>query len=374
MASLTPEQIESLAEKMLLGLISPEEQEMLDSWIAGRNQLNPEWHGEMEADLQQRMLLSIREKAGIVQPIRRVHRVHFMRRWGWAAAAAIIIVCSATWLLLSKQEETLVQTAKTDIAAPVTNKATLTINGAKQVTLESLQNGALDAAGLQGLTKESASALAYNSKGGEVQMHTWSNPKASQPLQLKLPDGSMVWLNAASTISFPNQFQGKERMVEITGEAYFDVKHNAAQPFRVKAGQQIIEDIGTSFNVNAYADETGVRTTLIEGVVKIQEKAITKTLKPGEDFFNGQVSEANTDQAVAWKRGLFSFGNTVDMQTALRQISRWYGVEIVYEGSVPNREFGGKMQRELPLSRVLEMLGEQKVHARLEGEKIIVTP
>lgn len=375
MASLTPEQAAILAEKKLLGTLTEAEDQALQEWVNQQLPASLEWTNDgSEEELKNRLYAQIRDKAGIERTIPRVHRVHFLRRFKWAAAAALILVCSATWFLLQKQGEPPIQTANKEIQAPVTNKATLTINGSKQVTLESLQNGSLDAAGLQGLTKKNASTLAYNGVTDKIETHTWSNPKASQPLQLKLPDGSQVWLNAASTISFPSRFSGQERVVEITGEAYFEVKHNAAQPFRVKAGNQTIEDIGTAFNVNAYDDETGVRTTLIEGIVKVQEKKIVKTLKPGEDFFNGQVAEANTDQAIAWKNGLFSFGNTVDLSTALREIGRWYGVEIVYEGQVPDREFGGKLPRSLSLNKVIEILSEQKVHARIEGNRLIVQP
>lgn len=369
MASLTPEQAEELTEKQLLGTISPEEQALLLDWANQRERQRLTPINEQEDMVHDRIYTAIRKKAGIPGSQRTVHRIHFMRRWGWAAAAAVLIVCSTTWMLLPTKEKDTAQVAKADIPAPVKNKASLTINGGKTILLESIANGALAA---EGVVKTDGNSLVYTDRIEKVETHSWNNPVASPALMVELPDHTKAWLNASSTISFPTRFTGKTRTVEITGEVYFEVKHDGSQPFTVKAGTQTIEDIGTSFNVNAYPDERGVRTTLIEGEVRISEKDKIKTLKPGQAFLNGSVEESDVDQAMAWKNGLFSFGNTVDLATALRQIGRWYGVEIVYEGGVPTREFGGKMQRNLSLSRVLEILSEQKVHARIEGNKLIV--
>ncbi len=372
MPSLTPEQVEILAEKKLTGgIVTPEEQHLLDEWADQASPAELEWISKDtdEAALKSRLLMKIRQSAGIEKIVAPVHRIHFLKR-RWVAAAVFVLVCSVTALVYfnrEKQTATIASVAH-DVAAPKISKATLTLGNGKQIVLDATNNGSLDALGATGATKTSATGIAYDSKTSVVEYHTLTNPRGSKPIELDLPDGSKAWLNTASSITFPTAFKGNLREVTMSGEVYFEIKHNASKPFRVKTGDQTIEDLGTSFNVNAYTDESGIKTTLVEGVVKIANA----TLKPGEQYYKGKVSQADVDQAMAWKNGLFSFGNTVDLQTALRQLGRWYDVDVVYEGKVPNREFGGKIQRNLSLANVLEILSEQKVHARIEGQKLIV--
>jgi ferric-dicitrate binding protein FerR (iron transport regulator) len=189
--------------------------------------------------------------------------------------------------------------------------------------------------------------------------------------QLTLPDGTKVWLNAASSIHYPLSFTGKEREVEITGEAYFEVVHNSKQPFKVKVAGQVINDIGTSFNVNAYPDEPSLQTTLVDGVIMVNG---TK-LKPGQQaaLINNQiiVSSANIEQALAWKNGAFSFDNA-DIYTMMRQLSRWYNVEVIYEGKPDSTPFKGEIGRSLTLAQVLKVLESLHVHFRIEEDKRIV--
>jgi transmembrane sensor len=371
MRSLTPEQVQGLAEKKLTGTLTPEEQQLLDEWAGQDAPSELEWvsNDADEAALKGRLFAGIRQSAGLERTAAPVHRIHFLRRQ-WVAAAVLLLVCSVTALLyFNKEKETLTIAAiAQDVAAPKANKATLSVAGGKQIILDQTSNGSLAALGAEGATKTSAAGIAYDGKASVVEFHTLTNPRGSKPIELDLPDGSKAWLNTASSITYPTAFKGNLREVTMSGEVYFEVKHNAAKPFRVKAGDQLIEDLGTSFNVNAYTDESGIKTTLVEGIVKIANII----LKPGEQYFNGKVSESDVDQAVAWKNGLFSFSNTVDLQTALRQLGRWYDVDIVYDGKIPNREFGGKIQRNLSLANVLEILGEQKIHAKIEGNKLIV--
>jgi ferric-dicitrate binding protein FerR (iron transport regulator) len=224
-----------------------------------------------------------------------------------------------------------------------------------------------------------------------------STPKGRQ-YQLTLQDGSKVWLNAASSIRYPTAFTGNTRDVEITGEAYFEVKHNAQQPFRVRLPNgSIVEDIGTSFNVNAYNDEADIKTTLIEGSVRVLSSVVSGmspaggggsdqrdmtgvgrgvVLKPGEQAEATSNSLLTTrsvdlDAVMSWKNGYFSFNNA-DIKTVMRQLSRWYDVDVIYQGEIPNEKLEGKIPRNVNASVVLDALQYTGIKFKIEGKKIIV--
>jgi transmembrane sensor len=202
--------------------------------------------------------------------------------------------------------------------------------------------------------------------------------KERSPYPLILADGTKVWLNAASSIIFPVAFTGKDRTVTITGEAYFEVAHNATQPFKVKANGQMIEDIGTAFNVNAYSDEPVVTTTLLQGSVRVSltDNEASVVLKPGDQAkaANGGLklkSNVDLDGAVAWKSGIFQFKNT-RIDEVLRQAARWYDVDVDYRQGIPDQTFTGRISENVNLSGLLEILSYSGVHFRIEGNKIIV--
>ncbi len=179
-----------------------------------------------------------------------------------------------------------------------------------------------------------------------------------------------MWLNAASSITYPTAFVNNIREVTITGEAYFEVKKNLSKPFIVKTPKEDITVLGTSFNVNAYPDEAFVKTSLLDGSVRIGNNV----LKPGEGYLNGNIITTNVDQDVAWKNGVFDFQRK-KLPEVMRQIARWYDVDIRYEGSVPDITFGGQMGRSLTLAKVLRGLeGIDDVHFRLEGKTLTVAP
>ncbi|HEY1201457.1 MAG TPA: FecR domain-containing protein, partial [Niastella sp.] len=205
--------------------------------------------------------------------------------------------------------------------------------------------------------------------------------------------GSKVWLNAASSIRYPTAFNSKERSVELTGEAYFDIKKNQNIPFRVhftsssKDGgdrEGVIEVMGTQFNVNAYNDESTIRTTLLEGKVKIASSdKNTAILMPGQQaqikntsIGNGHirvVNDVDTEEAIAWKNGLFYFDN-VDIQAIMRQLARWYKVQVIFKGRIPARRFAGQVSRSSNLSQVLKILELSKIHFTVEGDVVTVVP
>lgn len=210
-----------------------------------------------------------------------------------------------------------------------------------------------------------------------VGTNTIMTPKGGQ-FQVVLPDGTHVWLNAASSLKFPSSFSGTERSVDLIGEAYFEVAHNKEKPFKVKTENQEVQVLGTHFNVNAYPDEAGINTTLLEGAVKIISDKGATLIKPGQYLLLSRadqtirVGNADIETVVAWKNGFFQF-DKADLKTVLRQISRWYNIEVQYEGKIPDRLFSGKIYRTAGIQEVLDILSYKKIHYRFEHQKIIIT-
>jgi transmembrane sensor len=192
---------------------------------------------------------------------------------------------------------------------------------------------------------------------------------------MTLSDGTQVWLNAGSSVTYPVAFTGYERKVMITGEAYFEVAHNAAKPFIVSKGAMSVKVLGTHFNVNAYDDEAAIKVTLLEGSVEVSNAKVKQLLKPDQQAeVNSMIAindNVNIDAVMAWKNGFFHFGNT-GFGDVMKQVSRWYDVEVVYSGQVPERTFGGEIPREANLSQLIQILNESKINCRVEGKKLII--
>ncbi|MES2329905.1 MAG: FecR domain-containing protein [Bacteroidota bacterium] len=309
-----------------------------------------------------------------------VHRVHFIRRFRFAAAAILLLMAGIAYVIVSKniEKQAVADTQyKGDIPAPAITKATLTVAGGKRIILDSVMIGSLAVQGAASADKTTDGKLVYSNTTTLVEYHTLTNPKASKPQELELPDKSIVWLNAESSITFPTAFTGSERVVSITGEAYFEVVHDARKPFKVKAGNQIIEDIGTAFNVNAYSDEPDSKTTLFEGAASVSYGTQKKIIKAGEQSIikDGaetiEVKATDGQTAAAWRKGVFNFEHA-DIATIMRQLTRWYNVEVRYEGKSNLEPFSGEIGRSLTLAQVLNGLEQSKVHFRIEEDKRIV--
>ncbi|MDB4923995.1 FecR family protein [Mucilaginibacter sp.] len=268
---------------------------------------------------------------------------------------------------------------KTNIT-PGSNKAILTLQDGSKIVLNDAKDGTLAQQGNANVVKLANGQLVYNKTNAEpekVLYNTMTTPRGGQ-YKLTLPDGTEVWLNSASSITYPTAFVGKERNVNITGEAYFEVAKNKEKPFRVRSGNQTIEVLGTHFNVMAYADEDAIKTTLLEGSVKIVENNEASILKPGEQAIvdkNGSVKigPALVDEALAWKNGYFKF-NRVNIKYIMRQLARWYDVDVLYEGNIKNDEFVGTIGRGENIRQVLHILELDNVHFKIEDKKIIVLP
>lgn len=310
-------------------------------------------------------------------------------RWRFAsAAAAVVLMVSAATFFWIEQRPQKIITAPPTMAAvsnavtPGSNKAILTLSNGSSILLDSAANGTLAQQGSSSVVKLANGQLSYQRNGamsdGDILYNTMSTPRGGQ-YKVILPDGTLVWLNASSSVRYPTAFHGKERKVEVKGEAYFEVVHNAQQPFKVVVNGVAVDVLGTHFNVNGYGDEAATRITLLEGSVKISKGLSSAMLKPGQQVMvaaNNNIRFNNgvdVEEAIAWKNGLFWF-NGVDLPGIMRQLSRWYDIEVQYEGDIPQRHFTGHVFRDLKLSEVLNILALSHVHFRLEGKKLIVTP
>jgi ferric-dicitrate binding protein FerR (iron transport regulator) len=269
--------------------------------------------------------------------------------------------------------------------APGGNVAILTLSDGSTITLDSAHDGVLAQQGSSSVTKLKTGQLAYKTLDGKpapAVFNTLTTPRGGQ-YRLVLPDGSEVWLNAASSITYPTLFDGRERTVRITGEAYFEIAQDAARPFKVvvnaSIGEQEVEVLGTHFNVKAYTDESVITTTLLEGRVRLNSKGAGLVLDPGQQGTqqaDGNIRmnpHADTEAAIAWKNGLFHFEHT-DIREVMRQLARWYNVDVVFEGKVPDEKFDGEITRNSNLTEVLKILQLSNVHFKVDNNKVTVTP
>jgi len=307
------------------------------------------------------------------------------RRWNIAAAASIVLAISFGGYFLTHRQN--ISEFKNDVA-PGHNQATLTLANGKKIVLTKNLAGQLAQQGSTSIGVNGQNEIAYT--GGSADSNapdtynTLSTAIGEQsPYPLVLADGTKVWLDAGSSITFPVAFTGKERSVKISGEAYFEVVHNEAHPFKVIAKDQVIEDIGTHFNVDAYNDEKEITTTLLEGAVKVSVDGATSTvekagimLKPGQKSVlkNNTLDVANADieETIAWKNGYFRFQNE-DIQSIMRKLSRWYNIDVQYSGAIPTEAFYATSSRYKNISEVLTMLQNTKgVHFKIEGRRVTV--
>jgi len=324
------------------------------------------------------------EKINIVAPVVPLIK----RNWFRLAAAAVFVLAVIGVYLLVNQQPVELPVAKSDQhqtndILPGGNKAVLTLSNRSDINLESVSSGTIFQEGDTKISKLNDGQLVYNTleeKPTQVLYNTVTTPRGGQ-YQLLLSDGSKVWLNSASSIRFPVSFTGDARRVEVSGEAYFEVAKDPSMPFKVDvAGKNEIEVLGTHFNINSYADESAIKTTLLEGSVKVTSlKTGESTLiTPGQEAqltTDGEIAinKADPDKVIAWKNGYFNFDGA-DTRMVMQLISRWYDVDVIYEGAVPQKEFAGEIEKNLKISQVLKILEKNDLHCRLEGKKLLVLP
>lgn len=352
----------------------------------------------IEKEMEDRLLLNIRQEArnAIHQPI--VHRIHFLRRSGWWAAAAVILVLLtgiAYWVLNNKgpQQQPVATVPVENDVQPGRQGAMLTLANGKQVLLDSLGDGVIASEKGAQVVLEDGQLTYKPSTASDAQTtyNTVSTPRGRQ-FALQLPDGTKVWLNAASSLKYPVAFTGTERKVEITGEAYFEVAKvmltgassagRKKMPFKVIINNHTtVEVLGTHFNVSAYNDEGSINTTLLEGAVKVSHEKQIQLLQPGQQaqVLNKTgaitlVKDADVTAAVAWKNGTFSFSNA-NLPTVMRELARWYNIEVEYTGDASYGTFTGEIGRTLTLDQVLKGLTKTRIHYKIEkNNKLLIQP
>jgi hypothetical protein len=335
-----------------------------------------------------------------VQPVV-ARKVPTIFRYAVAAVVFAVLGTGAWWMIHQRTTiaPPIAQGIKSlDVSAPVTNRAMITLGNGQVVYMDSVVNGALAQQGNAELVKEGSGRVAYkveNVTNRELLYNTLTNPRGSGVVSLTLSDGTNVWLNSESSLRYPVIFNGHDRTVEIKGEGYFEVKKKVDQPFivHVENGPKI-EVLGTTFNVNAYPDELNIKTTLLDGSVRVA----SVVLKPGQqawlaapktsDDAGGtkgpennshqliMLNKVDTSDVVAWKNGLFAF-HDADLPSVMRQLARWYNIEVSYEGLIPREkfQFNGKIGKDLSLDNVLDLLTNAQVHFRIEaGNKLVIRP
>ena len=296
-----------------------------------------------------------------------------------AVAAAVILAASGLyWWFKPLPVPPAPPIAVTD-AAPGGNKAVLTLADGSQVALRDVANGLLASQDGVQVMKLDSGQLAYepaNAVSSTAAYNTLSTPRGGQ-YQLRLPDGTKVWLNASSSIRYPVAFTGAERKVEITGEVYLEVTKNPQRPFVVVANKAAIRVLGTHFNIMAYPEEKAMQTTLVEGALRVESGDRQVLLKPGQQGVLVHTSGAlsvravDTDEAVAWVHGQLSM-KYADVAAFMRQVSRWYDVDVVFEGEVPAMSFSGSINRMVNLSLMLKALNDNGLQVTLVNGKLIV--
>lgn len=388
---MTNKTAKELLDKYNSGTITEEELSILESWYnqhANNNEDVQLSNQEIEADLIRisSNFYSLRNHSSFSQINRR------KRFWYVAASIIMVLTLGISYLIIEtnlSQSNIGLQSAsklkKDNVIIPGDKRAILTLDDNSQIVLDDMVAGDVRTINNVKISKNSEGQLVYDvssvleNEKISSDYNTINTPSGGE-YQVKLSDGTSVFLNAKSSIKFPTIFKGNERRVVISGEVYFDVSHNPQKPFIVESGDQTVKVLGTQFNINAYSKEKGIKTTLIEGsvIVKSNLKNLSTVLKPGQESVLDQhhnkfsISKVDLESAVAWKNGYFIFEEET-LEDIMNQIARWYDVDIEYKNINKSTQFGGTISRYRELEDVLSLLElTDKVKFRIQGRRIIV--
>lgn len=375
-----------MVRRYLSGKATPEEKDFLEAYYSFFEK-KQDFIGRLKAE--EKKLLEQELEAGIWNAVKDQEKKSILLLWAKIATAAMVLLCLSigVYNFIGKFEskESIAKMPSPKEIPPGGNKAILTLANGKKIILNDASNGMIAQQEGSYVEKTQDGKIVYEVRPEEdgvisssLEYNTIEIPKAGQ-FQLILPDGTRVWMNSQSVLRYPTKFNNKERRVELTGEAYFEVAHDERLPFRVHSRYQELTVLGTRFNVKAYADESGASTTLLQGKVEVSNlfSGKTKILSPGNQSVitpDGAiaVSTVNAEQAVAWKSGFFAFDNQ-DIETIMTIISRWYNVDVEYKNVNKGIRLGGTFSRSSNLSELLknlELIGD--VHFKIDGRRVVV--
>ncbi len=381
---MTREEYNALYEKYLSGNCTSKEREAIEHY---QDSMDLDKHHWIKDQMGEQEFIKETIHSELLNSIARQKRRQMIRTWYAAAAVLLLILSSGLYFNNLKKRTTII--AKTESprfkndVLPGDNRAILTLDDGSQINLDDAQNGVLASEDNTDIRKTGSGQLEYSASGKlieTVKYNTLSTPMGGQ-YQLSLPDGSRVWLNSGSSIRFPTAFIGKERIIELKGEAFFDIRENKKMPFIVRTNNSMdIRVLGTQFNVMAYDDEKNINTTLLEGSVQILKESGTAFLEPGQAAILNKgtgkikVAAADIEEAVAWKNGFFIFSNE-NIESIMRKVSRWYNVEVDYQGNLSNKDFVGTISRDKNISEILKMLElTGAIHFKVDGRRVTVMP
>jgi transmembrane sensor len=386
---MTENHLVTLIVRHLGGLLTKDEETELSNW-ANLSEVNRQLliriNNEDQLKKELHQWKSIDPEKGYVhwvysRQVRRKFRT--FRLVGLTAAASLVGMIALIGIrreVVQKEGLSSSATKTNAIVSPGRNTALLTLANGQQVLLDSVNARNLPVQKGIKIDKIDSSSLSYSlprlGKEEELAYNTLTTPRSGQ-YQVQLSDGSRVWLNNVSSLRYPVVFGGNERMVELSGEAYFEIANDVNRPFIVKAVGHEVRVLGTNFNIKAYADEDVTATTLLTGAVQVKAGGETVRLHPDEQAqWNGTgkllvMKDVPSRDIVSWKNGFFYFGRA-SLQEVMRQLARWYDIDVKYEGRVPHQEFGGRIDRNLPLNELLKFLDKSQIHFRLEGRTLVV--
>lgn len=374
-----------LLDKYNKGIASPSEKAMVQQWYQMESAAQNAGTEHLDyTHLKSKMWKSISTTTGLDHA-----KTKTFRLWPRIAAAILLLITLGTILYFyqdtpeNRQKTWQRQIAKNGIKSGGNNAVLILADGSR-ISLNDANNGKITSQAGIDIVKTADGKLVYTATKtktgatGSNALNAIETPRGGQ-YQINLPDGTSVWLNAASSLRFPITFSKTERRVELTGEAYFEVARDERLPFRVVSNKQTVEVLGTHFNINSYTDEPIIKTTLLEGSVKVLTQGTSKVIKPGQqaEVSDGKsslkVKNINAEEVISWKNNVFHFENA-DIKNIMRQMERWYNIDVEYSDEIPDRIYEGEISRKANLDEVLKMLSYAGINFRIKGKTIIVNP
>lgn len=375
---MNQEEANELINRYLNGTSSISEDRLIEAWY---NTMSEKRTLSEENDfdhLSEELWVKTLERAKINRQWKKI------RLWPLMAVAGAIAACLILLLYYPSTEipegTTVKNLALVDKILPGTNKAVLTLSNGSRINLTDGENGNLAEENRVVINKTADGQVIYSAaeKNSAVVFNTITTPRGGQ-YAVVLSDGTKVFLNAQSSITFPTSFPGAERLIKINGEAYLEVAHNRSMPFRVQTKGQLVEVLGTHFNINSYDDEPLIRTTLLEGSVKVQSGSSKVLLKPGEQSQLDKaksgskisVQTVNLEEVIAWKNGIFEF-DEASIEDVMRKTARWYDINVSYVGKAPDIRISGRISRKVDFSGLIQLLEFEGIKFRIEGKNIAI--